>query len=606
MKGRDLAQARRLERGLIALRWLVVAFGGVPAALAVRDRGHGDYSLPLGLGLVVALAIGNTLMSVLVDRATSAEELRRYGFLAFALDVVVVLGLVWAARGPATETWVVAYILPLEGAIRYGLWGALAPVAITAISEGLREAADADRLGRPYHLGAIAFRLGIELVVAIVAGAMARSLQREAEKARERARSAEEAATLAESAAARETQARRELSAFHTAILAGLASEDLDEGLQAMAEAVGRELRCEAFSVLLREDDADGRIGLVAAGVHGSPGYARGERFGPGTPLAEIAAAGRPVLHANPPEGVVPLKVGGDAIGVLHELASDAAGMDRERLLVLGRLADQIALVAQAARLRARQDETLRRLRELDEMKSDFIAITSHELRTPLAAIRGFVNTLRRRLDQLSPEESQEFLAIVDTQTDRLIRLVEDLLVTSRIEAGKLTLRAEDVELVALVDQVLRGLESGERVVVRRDPATPDTIVVDPQRLAQVLTNLVQNALKFSGPEPPVELVIEPAGDEAIRFSVVDRGPGIPQHERSAIFERFHQMDAASTRRSEGAGLGLYITRQLVEAMGGSIELTSTEGEGSTFTVSIPLRPAHRARSPRSGAALRG
>jgi signal transduction histidine kinase len=602
VRGRDLAQARRLERGLIALRWLVVVFGGVQAALVVRDGTPSEYSLPLALGLVTALAVGNTLMSVLVDRATTPEELRRFGLWAFALDIVVVLGLVWASRGPDNETWVVAYILPLEGAIRYGIVGALVPVAITAISEGLREASLADRLGRPFHLGSVAFRLTIQLAIAIVAGAMARSLEREAEKARERATSAEEAATLAESAAARETQARRELSAFHTAILAGLAAEDLDEGLQSMAEAVGRELRCEAFGVLLLEDDPAGRTVLVVKGVHGSPGYERGDRFGPGTPLAELAEAGRPVLHADPPEGIVPLKVGNDAIGLLHERASDPSSMDRERLLVLGRLADQISLVAQAARLRARQEETVRRLKELDEMKSDFVAITSHELRTPLAAIRGFVNTLRRRLDQLSPEEAQEFLAIVDTQTDRLIRLVEDLLVVSRIEAGKLTLRAEEVELATLVEQVLRGLEGGDRVVVERDPRTPDTLLVDPQRLGQVLTNLLQNALKFSGVEPPVDLRIEPV-EEGIAFIVADRGPGIPEHERTLIFERFHQMDAASTRRSEGAGLGLYITRQLVDAMGGTIELDSNVGLGSTFTVTIPLRPAHRVRSPLFGAA---
>jgi signal transduction histidine kinase len=600
VKGRDLAQARRLERGLIALRWLVVVFGGVQAALAVRDGAPSEYSLPLALGLVAALAVGNTLMSVLVDRATTPGELRRFGLWAFGLDIVVVLGLVWASRGPDNETWVVAYILPLEGAIRYGLVGALVPVAITAISEGMREASLADRLGRPFHTGSVAFRLAIQLAIAIVAGAMARSLDREAEKARERASSAEEAAALAESSAARETQARRELSAFHMAILSGLAAEDLDEGLQSMAEAVARELRCEAFGVLLREDGPKGAV-LVAKGVHGLLGYERGDRFGPGTPIAELAEAGHAALHADPSEGFVPLNVGGDAIGLLHERASDPSTMDRERLLVLGRLADQIALVAQAARLRARQEETVRRLKELDEMKSDFVAITSHELRTPLAAIRGFVNTLRRRLDQLSPEEAQEFLAIVDTQTDRLIRLVEDLLVVSRIEAGKLTLRAEEVEIATLIEQVLRGIESGDRVVVQRDPRTPETLLVDPQRLGQVLTNLLQNALKFSGLEPPVDLRIEPVADEGIAFAVTDRGPGIPEHERTLIFERFHQMDAASTRRSEGAGLGLYITRQLVDAMGGTIELDSHEGVGSTFTVTIPLRPAHRARSPLFG-----
>jgi signal transduction histidine kinase len=602
VKGRDLAQARRLERGLIALRWLVVVFGGVQAALVVRDGSPSEYSLPLALGLVAALAVGNTLMSVLVDRAATPEEFRRFGLWAFGLDIVVVLGLVWASRGPDNETWVVAYILPLEGAIRYGLVGALVPVAITAVSEGMREASLADRLGRPFHTGSVAFRLAIQLAIAIVAGAMARSLDREAEKARERANSAEEAAALAESSAARETQARRELSAFHMAILSGLAAEDLDEGLQSMAEAVARELRCEAFGVLLREDDPNGAV-LVAKGVHGSPGYDRGDRFGPGTAIAELAETGHAALHADPPEGFVPLNVGGDAIGLLHERASDPSTMNRERLLVLGRLADQIALVAQAARLRARQEEIVRRLKELDEMKSDFVAITSHELRTPLAAIRGFVNTLRRRLDQLSPEEAQEFLAIVDTQTDRLIRLVEDLLVASRIEAGKLTLRAEEVEIATLVEQVLRGIESGGRVVVQRDPRTPETLLVDPQRLGQVLTNLLQNALKFSGLEPPVDLRIEPVADEGIAFAVTDRGPGIPEGERTLIFERFHQMDAASTRRSEGAGLGLYITRQLVDAMGGTIELASHEGVGSTFTVMIPLRPAHRVRSPLFGEA---
>jgi signal transduction histidine kinase len=603
VKGRDLAQARRLERGLMALRWLVVVFGGVQAALVVHDGSSSDYALPLALGLVAALAVGNTLMSILVDRATTPGELRRFGLWAFSLDIVVVLGLVWASKGPDNETWVVAYILPLEGAIRSGLVGALVPVAITALSEMLREASLADRLGRPYHVGSVAFRLTIELAIAIVAGAMARSLDREAQKASERATSAEEAAALAVSSAASEARARRELSAFHTAILAGLATEDLDEGLQSMADAVGHELRCEAFGVLLREDDAEGGATLVVKGVHGAPGYERGDRFGPGTPLAGLAEAGRPVLHADPPEGFVPLKVGGDPIGLLHERASETAAMDRERLLVLGRLADQIALVAQAARLRARQEETVRRLQELDQMKSDFVAITSHELRTPLAAIRGFVNTLRRRLDQLSPEEAQEFLAIVDTQTDRLIRLVEDLLVVSRIEAGKLTLRAEEVEIATLVEQVLRGIEGGDRVIVDRDPRTPVTLLVDPQRLGQVLTNLLQNALKFSGLEPPVDLRIAPVGDEAISFTVTDQGPGIPEQERELIFERFHQMDAASTRRSEGAGLGLYITRQLVDAMGGGIELTSREGFGSTFAVTIPLRPAHRARSPLFGAA---
>ncbi|MBI3647334.1 MAG: GAF domain-containing protein, partial [Actinobacteria bacterium] len=334
--------------------------------------------MPLAFTLVAALAVGNLAVSSLARRAQDPRQLGRAGMWAFSLDVVAVLGLAWVARGTGGDAWVVVYVLPLEGAIRYGVPGALAPVAATLLSESLREASFAD--GHPFRAAVVAFRVGIQLTIAVVAGLMARSMRREAERARERARLAEESAALASSAAEREAQARRELSAFHSAILAGLAVEDPDEGLQAMVEAVGRELRCKAFGVLLREEDEDGRPELVAKGVYGSPGYARGDRFGAGSAIGDAALEGRPVMHKDPPEGIVPLRAGGDSIGLLHEVASSPEAMDRERLLVLGRLADQIALVAQAARLRARQEETLRRLKELDEMKSDFIAITSHEL----------------------------------------------------------------------------------------------------------------------------------------------------------------------------------------------------------------------------------
>jgi signal transduction histidine kinase len=609
LNGRDLVQARRLERGLIALRWLVVVFGVVQTALVVRDDVDSPgYAGPLGFSLVAALAVGNLLISMLADRAEGESELRRVGIWGFALDVMIVNGLIWATAEPGNSVWAVAYILPLEGAIRFGLAGALAPVAASLVSETLRESASQGFFGQDYSATAVALRVGIQLVVAVVAGLMARSLQREATKASERARVAEEAAAAAERAARAEAQTRRELSALHTAILTGVAAEDIEEGLQLMAEAVGRELQCHAFGVLLLdEDERATQPALIARGVHGDPGYQRGSRFEPDTGLGELAAAGRPVLRADPPEAIVPLRVGDEHIGLLHERAAEGGAIDRERLLMLGRLADQIALVAQAARLRARREETLRRLQELDEMKSDFVAITSHELRTPLAAIRGFVNTLRRRLPELSASEMHEFLGIVDTQTDRLIRLVEDLLVVSRIEAGKLLLRAEEVDLATFLDQTVRAMGDGaSRVIAWKEPGLPDTITVDGQRLAQVLTNLIDNALKFSQPDAPVEVRVAPVDMDRVRFSVIDRGSGIPEAEFTRIFDRFHQSDPAGTRRSEGAGLGLYITQQLVLAMGGTVMVESEEGRGSTFTVTIPLIPLPRARVPLFGGARAG
>jgi len=249
-------------------------------------------------------------------------------------------------------------------------------------------------------------------------------------------------------------------------------------------------------------------------------------------------------------------------------------------------------MVVQAALLRDRQEETLRKLRELDEMKSDFVAITSHELRTPLAAVRGFVNTLRRRMEDLSPEETQEFLGIIDRQTDRLIRLVEDLLVVSKIEAGKLIFEPEAIEPVAFCDRVVQGLgDDGARVTLRVQDSLPERIVVDPHRTGQILTNLLHNALKFSPSGSPVVLSAL-AIHGRLEFAVTDQGAGIPQDEVGRIFERFHQADAASTRSTDGAGLGLYITKKLVEAMGGTIEVESRQGGGSTFTVSLPLSAA--------------
>ncbi|MEX2276027.1 MAG: ATP-binding protein [Actinomycetota bacterium] len=590
MRGRDLAQARRLETGLIGLRWFVVMLGGLLTFLTVQDRTDAPgYAVPLGFVLVAVLAIGNVAITLLVERTRRPEQLSVIGLAAFVLDIAVITGLVWIGTdSPEDATWVIAYLLPLEGAIRYGLAGALLPVAVTIVSELSRQVThDAQGLHTKVAVGTVVTRVGMELVVAIVAGLMARSMQREADLARERA-------TLAENAVAREQAARGELAAFQTAILAGVASEDQDGGLQSMAEAIARDLGFGSFSILLSED---GR--LVPRAVHGEAGFPVEVPLVDAPDVVERAlqtgTALMSVDERGASEAAAPLRVGDEAIGVLYEHREPPHAIDQERLGLLTRLAQQVALVVRAAQLHARQQETLRRLRELDDMKSDFVAITSHELRTPLAAVRGFVNTLRRRIGKLSPEEVEEFLGIIDQQTDRLIRLVEDLLVVSRIEAGKIAFHPESIGPPEFLDGVVRGLGDGApRVEVFCDPTTPDRMFVDPHRLGQVLTNLLQNALKFSPSAEPVMLRTHAEG-ERVSFSVTDHGVGVPQDEQRRIFERFHQTDAASTRKAEGAGLGLYITRRLVEAMGGEIALDSEVGRGSTFSVRLP---AHQAASP--------
>jgi signal transduction histidine kinase len=606
---RDLGQARRLEVGLIGLRWFVVGFGVLQTVVTLQVRTDApDYVAPVGLVLVAALAIANVFVSTLTERAERVEQIRRVGAFAFALDIAILTGLIWTyATRPGDSTWVVAFILPLEGAIRYQLPGALLPVGLALVSQMARELTYQARYSSyKANFAAVAFRVGVELVVAVVAGLMARSLRREADKARERAWAAEEAARLAEEAARREIAARQEVSAFHTALLAGVAAPDVDSGVRSMAETIARDLGLESLGILLVDGDE-----LVAKGVHGAPGYLAEDRIHLGEQIVgRVAAEGESFVSPAAFDGevneiAVPLKVGNELIGVLHERKTTGP-VSPEELDLLSGLAAQIAMVVHAALLRARQEETLRRLRELDEMKSDFVAITSHELRTPLAAVRGFVNTLRRRIDVLTSAETQEFLGIIDQQTERLIRLVEDLLVVSRIEAGKISFEPEPIEPYGFLERMVKGLgEAAPRVLLDPAPDLPGRFVVDPHRLDQVLTNLIENALKFSPVETPVTLAAQ-RRDGSIAFSVADRGVGIPRGERARIFERFHQADAASTRNAEGAGLGLYITKRLVEAMGGTIEVESEIGEGSVFTVLLPVGSTDPAPARPSAAARAG
>jgi signal transduction histidine kinase len=592
VKGRDLAQSKRLELGLVRVRWLVVAFGIVQTALVLQSDRSPAFAAPLSLLVTFGLAAGNVLLTSEVRRAEDPARIRAVGFAAFVLDSVAILGLVWSAgASPASPVWVIGYLLPLEGALRYGMAGAIVGAGVFGLSEVAREVSLAARLPRhAFDLPALAVRLGMGFILAIAAGGFARSLQRETARARERAELAWKAARLAEEAALREQQARREVNALHSAVLAGTADDDLLRGLQAVAETIATELGSEALSVVLVDDAPDGSLSLLAAGVSGDPGYRAGDRL-PITsdPIGDPVARGRPSLRPDPCDAVVPMVVEGDTVGAIHEHSSRPGGIDRERLLLLGRLADQIGLVIRSARLRAKQEETVQRLRELDEMKSDFVAITSHELRTPLSAIRGFVDVLRRRGDDLPPEQEQEFLGIIAVQTERLIRLVEDLLVVSRIEAGKLAFEPKEIPVSTVVDHTVAGLgDQAGRIHAAIAPDAPAILTVDPQRLQQVLTNLLSNALKFSPTEAGVDLVVTSPVEGTVAFAVTDRGPGIAPEDQERIFERFHQAEHATTRAAEGFGLGLYITRQLVGAMGGWIHVDSELGVGSTFTVTLP------------------
>lgn len=226
-------------------------------------------------------------------------------------------------------------------------------------------------------------------------------------------------------------------------------------------------------------------------------------------------------------------------------------------------------------------------MNEPDLRDLDLVAVTSHEMRAPLAAIRGFVDVLMRRRHELADDDVDEFLTVISTQTDRLIRLTDDLVTMTSLDAGNVALEPESVVLVPALEELVRDLPGGERVEIRVSEGAPARIAIDPLRLGQALTNLLENALKFSPEDRPVIVAVDAGPGGGVRFSVIDEGVGIAHSELDRVFELFYRT-LEGVRTAEGSGMGLAITRKLVGAMGGEVVVESSPGGGSTFSINLP------------------
>lgn len=228
--------------------------------------------------------------------------------------------------------------------------------------------------------------------------------------------------------------------------------------------------------------------------------------------------------------------------------------------------------------------------REITTLKSDFVAVIGHELRTPLTVMKGYLHTLIRRSETLTGERREQALAALKANVTRLERLIEDLLFMSAIEEQRYHLDLELHDLSAILDG-----RASDRVIVRR-PRWPIKLELDQAKLDQVLNHLIDNALKYSDGQVILELAERQDGYE---IAVTDSGPGIFSGDIPQLFERFRQLDNSSTRTHGGVGIGLYISRRVVEAMGGRIWCESRLGVGSRFAFTIP-NTATTAASPAS------
>jgi signal transduction histidine kinase len=284
----------------------------------------------------------------------------------------------------------------------------------------------------------------------------------------------------------------------------------------------------------------------------------------------------------------LPLLVAGRCVGSLVFARFGGPSYPAEHIRLAEFVAWHVGQLLENRRM-ARRIASLEAQRELARMQDEFISTISHELRTPLGFIKGYVTTLLREDTSWEEDEQEEFLRIIDDEADRLRELIDNLLDSSRLESGSLGMALEAAPLGPVVRDSVQRLE-GAHPEVQINIEMADTLPLvrlDPTRIAQVLDNMLTNANKYApGSAVTVRVV---AKKERVRIEVIDQGPGIPPEHTKHLFERFFRMPQSSSIR--GTGLGLYISRRIVEAHGGEIGVESEPGKGTTFFFELPLEP---------------
>jgi signal transduction histidine kinase len=310
---------------------------------------------------------------------------------------------------------------------------------------------------------------------------------------------------------------------------------------------------------------------------------------------ADPAFLPNPLLPDTGSEMAVPLIVGDKVLGVFDVQSDRVNGFSSEDASIYTTLAAQVAVALQNARLYVEQAATVTQLRELDRLKSSFLANMSHELRTPLNSILGFSDVMLEELDGPLTETMNNDLTLIQKNGQHLLHLINDVLDMAKIEAGRMNLAPEKFELHEVLNDVVSitstlATEKNLAVLIEKESDQDVQIFADRTRLRQVMINLVNNSIKFTEKGKVIIRTRLQEGEKAL-IAVKDTGIGIPPDKLETIFQEFAQIDTSSTRKAGGTGLGLPISRRLVEMHGGRLwaESTGIPGEGSTFFVELPL-----------------
>lgn len=354
--------------------------------------------------------------------------------------------------------------------------------------------------------------------------------------------------------------------------------------LAAGAGEVGRKLVAEGHAIPMSLEQslvaraARERKALIVNDVSSEPGFLP-----------------NPLLPETCAEMAVPMIVGDKLLGVFDVQSTSTAGFSEEDANIYITLAAQVGVALQNARLYVEQAATVTQLRELDRLKSSFLANMSHELRTPLNSILGFADVIIEELDGPLTDNMSSDLRLIQKNGQHLLHLINDVLDMAKIEAGRMNLNPEHFtacEVLEEVTSITSTLASEKNLALFIDQASDQGVKIyaDRTRLRQVMINLVNNAIKFTE-TGNISLKLVTLDSVRVLFTVKDTGIGIPPDKLEAVFQEFTQVDSSSTRKAGGTGLGLPISRKLVEMHGGRLwaESTGIPGEGSTFFVELPI-----------------
>jgi K+-sensing histidine kinase KdpD len=287
---------------------------------------------------------------------------------------------------------------------------------------------------------------------------------------------------------------------------------------------------------------------------------------------------------------VVPLTTGAKPIGILMAVNANKGYFDDQELQYTSLLGRQIGAILESSLARQREKALMKRLKEADRTKTEFVSMLAHELKGPMTTIMGFANTMRDQRAKLSEEKQDHILSIISKEVERLSRLVNDLLDVSRMEAGSLKYELEPMSLTDVVDSVLTvhtSLKSMHAV----DSGIPEDfpkVIGDKDRIRQVVINLLTNATRYSPEGTTITISAELMEDgRTARVSVADEGIGIPESDRERVFDKFAMLPKPGWVK-KGTGLGLFITKGIVEAHGGSIWVEAGEPKGTIFRFTLP------------------